>query len=264
MLVSVRDEAAAGESAIQKGCATMSRAQQFKSGDISLGLAHEWVCAFGRQGGTARFLQELLEDPDRFRRLMYFWDSGMPFFPKEFEHDFFQVEHLLNLQYGGEKERILKAYPTPPKPVEGFLTFFDPGWSIADMNLFWSDRNDIIFPYGHAYNGEAFLLLEEKPCYRQMRYQPVGDSHDRRFFDHKMMVPDDEEIPHARQVVMGMIIHYLLTGSRIFPNLVRCIDVDQSNNRVCVGNFIPRKGLGIRTIHDGYHAAELGVVTAKK
>jgi hypothetical protein len=65
----------------------------------------------------------------------------------------------------------------------------------------------------------------------------VPDSFGKTFAEQLALLPPDEEVPSARVVVMGMVIHFLATGECLFQDhLVRCLDVEWDGDRLIVGN----------------------------
>jgi hypothetical protein len=124
-----------------------------------------------------------------------------------------------------------------PRALSGFLTLFDPGWSLLHLRNFCADKGKI-FSEQDWYNDEAFANLAEKPRYRQIRLEAVDGSFNKSFDDRQRLLPPNEEVPSARVVCMGMVIHFLLSGQRLFERVVvRCADTTSVGRRVCVGNF---------------------------
>jgi hypothetical protein len=122
-----------------------------------------------------------------------------------------------------------------PDSVPGYLTFFDPGWSIVEMVPLFTSR-------GIAIQGEdldePFTRQKDDPCYRQLRIEAVEESFDKTFDDQQLRLATTDEVPVARVVVAGMAIHYLASGERLFPTYwVRCRDTGRLDNRTVVGGF---------------------------
>jgi hypothetical protein len=46
--------------------------------------------------------------------------------------------------------------------------------------------------------------------------EPVAESLDKVFPEQVWLLPAGEEVPRARQVLMGMTIYYLATGEHLF------------------------------------------------
>ncbi len=51
----------------------MANRAQFKPGDFSLGQVHEWLGAFGRQGGSPEMLQRSIEDAGLMKKIIDSW-----------------------------------------------------------------------------------------------------------------------------------------------------------------------------------------------
>jgi hypothetical protein len=150
-----------------------------------------------------------------------------------------------------------------PKPLPGFVTFYDPGWSIVRLRSVDTKKGTIFYPQTW-YDNEPFATFEEPARYRQLRMAAVPDSFDKNFKEQQALLPADEEVPSARVVVMGMVIHFLATDERLFPNVwVRCIDNDSDGLRIYVDPFRPD---GLR-IYGGWHVSrggDLGLASSRK
>jgi len=177
-------------------------------------------------------------------------------------YDVRTVEKLLNFQYSvAEFDSIGK----PPDALPGFVTFFDPGWSIAQLRKEVADRATIFYPQDW-YNNLSFAKLEEPSRYRQLQMDAVKDSFGRNFAEQQSLLSPDDEIPTARVVVMGMVIHFLATGERLFPNCcVRCADETSSDYRyrVLVGYF-DRGGLDVHSCWDDGRDSGVGLASSRK
>ena len=157
-------------------------------------------------------------------------------------YDVRTVEKLLNFQYSvAEFDSIGK----PPDALPGFVTFFDPGWSLQQLRASVADKGHIFYPQTW-YDNEPFAKLEEPPRYRQLRMDAVKGSFGRTFAEQRAVLSGDEEVPLARVVIMAMVIYFLATGERLFPTYyVRCRDLASDGNRVYVGNFDRDSDIGL-------------------
>jgi hypothetical protein len=119
------------------------------------------------------------------------------------------------------------------------VTFFDPGFSIIKLRRWLPTVKDVrLFSPQDWFDSEAFVRLNEPPGYRQLRMEPVAESFGKTYADQQKLLPEGEEVPPARCVLMGMAIHFLATGERLFPRFfVRCKDLARRSCRVYVGNF---------------------------
>jgi hypothetical protein len=157
----------------------------------------------------------------------------------------------------------LGMHPFCPSPLRGFVTFYDPGWSIVGLRNAVAKKGSIFYPQSW-YHTEPFASHYGPPRYRQLRMTAVPDSFNKTFVEQQAVLPIDEEIPFARVVVMGMVIQFLATGERLFPEYwVRCNDQGSDGRRVSVGGF-DRDGLIVRTGWDGYRDSGIGLASARK
>jgi hypothetical protein len=170
-----------------------------------------------------------------------------------------RVNELLVLGYS---EHLIYCAGNPPKPRQGFITFFDPGWSILQLRE--SGLGKCMFKPQQWYNGESFAERKEQSCYRQLHLEPVNDSFDKTFVEQQQLLSADEEVPSARVVVMGMAIHFLATGERLFFDYcVRCVDPTSDGYRVIVGNF-NSGGISVGRYWDDYCDSGLGLASSRK
>lgn len=107
----------------------MSRAQKLKSGDVSLGLAHEWVCAFGRQGGTAAMLQQTIEDSAAMQLIIDTIPRAPVVMPK--------ASHGTGITYDATATRILglpaECSDPAPETADGEIVIYYGGWDLPAL-----------------------------------------------------------------------------------------------------------------------------------
>jgi hypothetical protein len=174
-------------------------------------------------------------------------------------HDAVLAAALLGIQYTAED---LAAFGAPPPPAPGSLTFFDPGWSILRLRDAVANKGTIFYQQSW-YDTQDFATMEEQSRYRQLRVEAVEGSFSKTFADQQGLLPSDEEVPPARVVIMGMVLHFLATGQRLFPGYwVRCQDQSSDGYRVWVGHF-HRSGLGVFRDPDENRSADLGLAAAR-
>lgn len=219
-----------------------------------------------------------IDDPEKRRMLVAYWKAGMPPLTQgavetvvaskrsavhnvlTCVHDARQVNELFSLGYTEEQ---LTAFGPPPDSLPGFLTFFDPGWDILRLRTHCKDKGRIFYSQDW-YDGQEFAKKQEEPRYRQIRMEAVAGSFNKTFDTQKALLPDTEEIPLVRQVVMGMVVHFLRTEQRMFPTYyVRCLDKVSDGVRVSVGNF-DVKGLHVAVSWDDNRNDLLGLSSARK
>ncbi len=171
-----------------------------------------------------------------------------------------QVNTLFSLNY--TEEQIMAIGP-PPDALPGFLTFFDPGWDILRLRQFCANKGKIFYRQGW-YGDENFSKRVETPCYRQIRLEAVDGSFNKDFDSQQCLLAENEEVPSARVVVMGMAIHFLLSGHRLFEKChVRCADKDSDGGRVYVGGF-GRGGLRVDAYWDDHRHSGIGLASSRK
>ncbi len=168
------------------------------------------------------------------------------------------VGKLLGISFTEEE---IAAFGPPPEPREGFVTFFDPGWSV--LHLRNATRNDRVLCWQEWYNAEEFATAEEAPRYRQVRLGEVPGSLRRTFAEQRALLGEEEEVPRARVVLTCVAVHFLATGERLFRYVwVRCAD-ESSVDRVTIGGF-SMGGLTISDDEDGEHLYDLGLASSRK
>ena len=156
----------------------------------------------------------------------------------------------------------LATFGPPPKPLPGFLTFYDPGWSILKVRE--AVRRKAIFYDQDWYDRHAFALKAGLPRYRQLRMEAPKNSFVKSFVEQTALLSPDEEVPTARTIVMGMALHFLATGTFLFPDVyIRTADQTSDGRRVFVGN-VPRVGLLINALWGGYRDEGPRLAVARK
>lgn len=169
------------------------------------------------------------------------------------------VKKLFSIFYTGQKLSAIG----PPDALPGFLTFFDPGWSILHLRRFCADKSRIFYSQDW-YDDEPFAKRTDEPCYRQIRMEALEGSFNMNFDEQWRLLPEAEEIPSARAVVTGMVIHFLLSGQRLFEKChVRCSDNGSGGIRVCVGRF-DRDGLDVYGGWDDNTDSAIGLASSRK
>lgn len=225
----------------------MSRAQQLKSGDISLGLAHEWVCAFGRQGGTSAMLQQAIEDVGVMQRIVTSI-NGEP-------------------QAAPEQDAVMQALMAAvEKGVQcenGVYRFFDPGIPLVTLRNLPVVRQKKFVYVQDWYDRYEWAKREDVQQERTLRI-PVKGSFNKDFADQEKLLTADEEVASTRSVATFLVINALSTGKRLLPDhYVRCIDKDSDGNRVFVGDFVAN-GLDVNVRWDDRCHPIIGVAAARK
>ena len=198
-------------------------------------------------------LQVIIDDPEKRLRLVQYWQAGLPNIvglhdtspiqlrslpdPRKLRGPVYAAWQINALFCLGYTEEQITAFGPRPDALPGFLTFFDPGWDILRLRRFCACKGKI-FLIQDWYDREAFAKVTDEPQYRQLHLEAVDGSFNKNFDEQRRLLPETEEIPLARVVVMGMVIHFLLSGQRLFETYyVRCLHKDSGGGRVVVGNF---------------------------
>jgi len=225
----------------------MSRAQQLKSGVVSLGLAHEWVCAFGRQGGTAAMLQQTIEDASVMQRII----------------DAVKGETQSAPEQDAVMQTLMAAVDKGVQCENGVYRFFDPGMPLVVLRNLPVVRQKKLVYAQDWYDRYDWAKREDAPQERTLRI-PVEGSFNMTFPNQEKLLTADEEVASTRSVAMLLVINALSTGKRLLPDCyVRCIDKDSDGRRVCVGDF-DADGLSVCYDWDDCCAPDIGVAAARK
>jgi hypothetical protein len=254
-----------------------NRAQQFKPGDFSHGQVHEFLGAFGRQGGNPDLLQTAIEDQKLMDRLVRFWQRG----GYEATIDQKNARAIMGKNFLGVEEAIerfklqltdqdisrLKEIPFSENVLREHknthILIADFGLSIVgikarvDRNLFYSKEDA-------WYTNQAFAQKESKPIWRLIRKDIVASSISKTYSQQQSLLTEGEETPEARAMVYTIILSYLVNGNRLFPNVyARCSDLASDGIRVNVGYF-DSNGLHVLSNSDDYFNDYLGLAAARK
>lgn len=205
--------------------------EQGKLGIDSELLVRRFIKMGRSVGATAPFFATLTEDRRLFREVvgLVCRKAAGP------TYDAAAISSLLNLGYS---KRALRRFGIPPGPVPGFLTFFDPGWSLLRLRRYgW--RNGIPFPQ-EWYDHEPFAKVQARPRYRHLRLAPVPESLGKTFTFQQDCLLAGEVVPRARVVITAMVVHFLATGERLYrPQKVRCVDTTAAGSRIDVAFYDP-------------------------
>lgn len=71
-----------------------------------------------------------------------------------------------------------------------------------------------------------------------LRKVPLPETTHRKFALQKALLPRNERVPRACEMVYALILHQLVTGERLLPDTsVRCADLSSHGARVLVGHY---------------------------
>lgn len=253
------------------------RVQQYKPGDFSLGQVHEFLGAFGRQGGTPELLQDGIEDEELMNRLICFWQSG------NYESTTAQkvARAIMGTNFLGIEEATRHFGVKPTKAqlaklaeipfteaelqecrdthilVAVFPMSILDIWKRVPRKLFFSHD-------GTQYNTEPFAKKRGKAQWHLILKIKVPNSTVKIWDEQRAVLTENEEVPTAREMVYIIIGHYLATGERLFESVyVRCADLGSVGIRVSVGYF-DRFGLHVYFWRDDDRYDDVGLASSRK
>ena len=115
------------------------------------------------------------------------------------------------------------------------------------------------------YNNQSFAKDEKLEVrWYLIRKEAVVGSTSKNFDDQKALLSECEEVPRACELVYAVVLYFLVTGERLFPNLyVRTMSLDSDGIRVVVGYF-GSDGLFVGSFWDDVRYVLLGVASARK
>lgn len=157
-------------------------------------------------------------------------------------YDAATVGKLFGVQYTEEE---LQPFGDPPMPLPGYVTFFDPGFSVLQLRSMFKSRGTIFYPEEQDFDAELFASAVERPAYRQLLMREVPGSEEKTLDEQRRCLSPEDEIPAVRQVVMGMVIHFLASGDRLHETYwLRCAGKESTGRGIATGVF-DRRGLMI-------------------
>ena len=121
-------------------------------------------------------------------------------------------------------DRVRKLFDSggvfvPGSPVtivdENYASVYDPGMSILHLR---SVAPEGIFAFQEWYDKQPFAETPDQPCFRVCRKHAVRNSFQKSFTAQRGLVDIGHEVPPVRALVATMLVFYLATGERLFPN----------------------------------------------
>lgn len=151
-------------------------------------------------------------------------------------YDAATVGKLLGIHYS---EKELQPFGDHPKPLSGYVTFFDPGLSVLQLRSVVRGKGAIFYHEDQDFlDTELFAKLMDGPTYRQLLMREVPGSEEKTFDDQKKCLSPEDEIPTVRQIAMGMVIHFLASGDRLYETYwLRCAGKDSTGRGTAIGAF---------------------------
>jgi len=175
-------------------------------------------------------------------------------------YDARRVNDLLSLGYTKKK---LASFRSPPVPVRGYYTFFDPCLPLLVFRDLPVVRRRNFIYHQTWYEKKDWARNTGTPRYRQLRL-PVPDSFDKTFREQTALLLPNEELPTVCSVAILILIHALATRKRLLSECcVRCSEKDSGGYPVVVGGFRKDGFIFDRYCGDGRNAY-LGLAASQK
>ncbi len=157
----------------------------------------------------------------------------------------------------------LPAVPAPPptpRDRDGFVTFWDPGVSIATLRLQVASRRPAVF-YPAAWADGPFARDRGRPGWRQVRTDLIPDSLARPVRELLTLAPFGEEVPSARLLTTVMLLVKLTTEKWPFGGC-RLLSTSRSpTDRLVQVGACDDWGVQFSWAGDEYASPFLGVAT---
>lgn len=220
-----------------------------------LGLFHEMAVTGRKVGADRAFYATLVHDKRLFAKALEMVMGAGPVYDAVVVAEMFSI--------GATKEYETRI---PPERLEGFVTFWDPGWNAKRMAEV-AGVNTERWVY-------SFARLECEPAYKQVRMQPLPQTVGLPYAEAVALLPEDEEPATAREVIAANMIHYLATGQTLLTGMgVFAADRPQPGDNVLATGQVhlshfsaDDRGLYLPAayIKDGRAMDLVGVATRKK
>ena len=145
-----------------------------------------------------------------------------------------------------------------------------PGYPLSIRELRQRLPSGLIDPDQDPWYGKTAFAVQERvgPRWYLMRASILPESTDKTLEEQKSLL-ENEEVPHACELVYVTILHYLVNGIRLFDRgeLVRCQDIVERygnlvNGGVMVGRF-DSEGLHVGCLWTRYRLYYLGVESSR-
>jgi hypothetical protein len=202
-----------------------------------LGRAAELLRLLEEAGLPFEAWQIPIDDPKKRELLVEYWRglAGTGVVPPLAIATFYNARKVNELFPLELTEEQLRALPPAPEPLNGYVTFFDPGWSIMKMR----DWNPNFFAWGTtgSYINDEFFTEQDEPRYRQILMMGVPSSSNQNLDEQMRRLREDQEVPTARQFVTANVLRLVSGGTCFSPktfmrtsSITRGMNVDIGNN----------------------------------
>lgn len=228
------------------------RKHQYRSADFSVGSLHEFLGAFGRQGGSPALLSKVTENESIMRRLVNFmaldgWEAttSQQVATEIMGPNCFGIGEAI--RYFGVKPTksqlcALAEVPFTEKVLREcrethILVAFFPH-SIYDL---WKKEPSLVSSPtadGHPYERHSFAKERGRAGWHLIQKTPVEGSLNKLINEQQKLLGENNFIPSARVLTYAAVGHYRNTGERLFGKIfISCADRDKNKEYVRVGYF---------------------------
>lgn len=183
-------------------------------------------------------------------------------------YDLNEVETHFGVRYTPEQRDALAGIPFSEQVLResvGTHMLF-PGFPLSLLDV--RDKHAALF-----YSKKGGWYAEEKHAFSRarvpvrwhlLRMEPVPKSFGKTWKEQQTLLGPDEEVPSAAVVAFATMLHFRMTGQRLFKSCyVRTSDVGSDGYRVDVGYF-DAGGLYVYRDWDAYRYDSLGLASARK
>jgi len=160
--------------------------------------------------------------------------TAQPAFNSKIMFDAKTVGELLHTPFTEEE---LAAFGKPPAPIDGYLTYFDPGLSVMQL------RRDVLGDKKrHGYTDEEYAWEEGMPGYRQLHVSAMAQQLGVGWND--VVVPEGDEVPGIRTVATAQTICYLAKNPLLPSGMFRCAEAGDGWHAIISGTTKDDFGIG--------------------
>lgn len=178
-----------------------------------------------------------------------------------------QVEDKFGVKFTPKQRKLLSVVPFSAEVLKACAKthILIPGFALSIMDVH-ARATDVFYSKNKPWYGEAEQRFATKTKvtvgWHLVRKTALPDSTSKSWSDQQLMVSVPNTIPPACLVVYTAILHFLVTGERIFQNVwVRTSDTSASGDHVNVGFYAGGFNAGVWC--DG-PLSDIGVAVARK
>ena len=177
------------------------------------------------------------------------------------------VESVFGVTYSSEQRDALASIPFSEETLRacaGTHVLF-PGYGLSLLDIRERHSNLFFAKTGGWFGQEqhAFSRVPVPVRWHLLRMEPVPESFLKSWQEQQTLLLPDEEVPSAATVTFATMLHFKVTGVRLFKSsYVRTSDVDADGFRVFVGLFVD-DGFDVYSVWDDRRAV-LGLASARR